>query len=300
MGAFAGGDTAQLADAADFNLTTWGAAIADTHVFRPNLVNEFKIGFSRFDLFAVPKDMQISSARELGIPGVSESVPPFSGGLPAIRPTGFAFLGANTPIPSVSQNTNYQLNENLTWIRGKHSMKFGFQVVRRHLNFFESQDPARGFWNFNAEFTNNTLGAGGSPIASFLLGFPTQITRATLFGTFGLRGWENSWYAQDDFKVSRKLILNLGLRYELFRREPGARAGRGQVRRPQGGPQQLRAQAWLRLRRHGQRPHRGARLLRPALRQRPLRRAGRAGPQHPLHADPELPAGRAVRRPQPD
>jgi hypothetical protein len=216
MGAFAGGDTAQLADAADFNLTTWGAAIADTHVFRPNLVNEFKIGFSRFDLFAVPKDMQISSARELGIPGVSESVPPFSGGLPAIRPTGFAFLGANTPIPSVSQNTNYQLNENLTWIRGKHSMKFGFQVVRRHLNFFESQDPARGFWNFNAEFTNNTLGAGGSPIASFLLGFPTQITRATLFGTFGLRGWENSWYAQDDFKVSRKLILNLGLRYELF------------------------------------------------------------------------------------
>ena len=58
------------------------------------------------------------------------------------------------------------------------SENHGFQVIRRHLNFFESQDPARSFWNFNAEFTNNTAGAGGSPIASLLLGYPTQITRA--------------------------------------------------------------------------------------------------------------------------
>lgn len=216
MGAYAGGDTGQLADAADFNLTTWGAVISDTHVFRPNLVNDFRIGFSRFDLFAVPKDMQIASAQELGIPGVSESVPPFSGGLPAMRPTGFAFLGANTPIPSISRNTNYQITENMTWIKSRHSLKFGFQTIRRHLNFFESQDPARGFFNFNAEFTNNTLGAGGNSIASMLLGYPTQITRATLFGTFGLRGWEHSLYFQDDFKVNKRLTLNLGLRYELF------------------------------------------------------------------------------------
>lgn len=216
MGRFAGGDTAQLADAADFNLTTWGAVLADTHVFRPNLINEFKMGFSRFDLFAVPKDMGINSAQAVGIPGVNESVPPFSGGLPAIRPAGFAFLGANTPIPSISQNNNYQINDNITYIRGRHSLKMGVQILRRHLNFFESQDPARGFFNFNAEFTNNTLGGGGSPIASFLLGYPNQITRATLFGTFGLRAWENSGYIQDDWKVNRQLTLNLGVRYELF------------------------------------------------------------------------------------
>ena len=216
IGPYAGGDTAQFADAADFNLTTWGAVLSDTHVFKPNLVSEFKMGFSRFDLFAVPKDMNINSAKELGIPGVNEALPPFSGGLPAIRPTGFAFLGANTPIPSISQNTNYQINENVTHILGRHSIKYGGQIIRRHLNFFESQDPARGFWNFNAEFTNNASGAGGSPIASLLLGYPTQITRATLFGTFGLRAWEDSFYVQDDFKVSQRLTLNLGLRYELF------------------------------------------------------------------------------------
>lgn len=216
IGAYAGGDTNQLADAADFNLTTWGGVLSDTHIFRPNLLLDTRIGFSRFDLFAVPKDMNINSAQALGIPGVNEAVPPFSGGLPAIRPTGFAFLGANTPIPSISQNTNYQLNANLTYIRGRHSFKTGWQTVRRHLNFFESQDPARGFWNFNSEFTNNTTGAGGSPIASLLLGYPQQISRATLFGTFGLRAWEHSAFVQDDFKVSRRLTLNLGVRYELF------------------------------------------------------------------------------------
>ena len=216
IGPYAGGDTAQFADAANFNLTTWGAVLSDTHVFKPNLVAEFKMGFSRFDLFAVPKDMNINSAQELGIPGINEALRPFSGGLPAIRPTGFAFLGANTPIPSISQNTNYQINENITHIIGRHSIKYGGQIIRRHLNFFESQDPARGFFNFNAEFTNNASGAGGSPIASLLLGYPTQITRATLFGTFGLRGWEDSFYVQDDFKVNQRLTLNLGLRYELF------------------------------------------------------------------------------------
>jgi hypothetical protein len=215
MGQYAGGDTAQLADAADFNLTTWGAVLSDTHIFRPNLLLDTRIGFSRFDLYAVPKDMNINSATELGISGVNESVPPFSGGLPAIRPTGFAFLGANTPIPSISQNTNYQASANLTWIKGHHTWKFGWQTIRRHLNFFESQDPARGFFNFNAEFTNNGQ-SGGSPIASLLLGYPTQITRATLFGTFGLRAWEHSWYVQDDWKVNRRLTLNLGLRHELF------------------------------------------------------------------------------------
>ena len=216
IGQFAGGDTAQFADSANFNLTTWGGVISDTHVFKPNLVNEFKIGFSRFDLFAVPKDMNIQSSQALGIPGVNEALPPFSGGLPAIRPAGFASLGANTPIPSISQNTNYQLNENLTHILGRHSVKYGAQIIRRHLNFFESQDPARGFFNFNGEFTNNASGAGGSPIASLLLGYPTQITRSTLFGTFGLRAWEYSAYVQDDFKASARLTLNLGLRYELF------------------------------------------------------------------------------------
>src|SRR5205814_9784980 len=70
--------------------------------------------------------------------------------------------------------------------------------------------------SFPTRRSSDLAGVGGSPIASLLLGYPTQITRATLFGTFGLRGWEHSAYVQDDFKMTRRLTLNLGLRYELF------------------------------------------------------------------------------------
>lgn len=217
LGPYAGADNTQSADSADFDLVTWGGVLSDTHVITPRLVNEFRMGFSRFDLHAVPKNLAYNSAQQLGIPGINEAVPPYSNGMIGVRPTGFQNLGNITPIPSISQNTNYQISENVTQILGRHSIKFGFQVIRRHLNFFESQDPARGFFNFDGTFTNQPGVAGtGNTIASMLLGYPYQITRTALQGTFGLRAWESSPYIQDDFKVSRKLTLNLGLRYELF------------------------------------------------------------------------------------
>ncbi len=217
FGPYAGADNTQSADSADFDLVTWGGVISDTHVFTPRLVNEFRIGFSRFDLHAVPKNLQYNTAQQLGIPGINEAVPPYSNGLIGVRPSGFQNLGNITPIPTISQNTNYQISENLTQIVGRHSIKYGFQIIRRHLNFFESQDPARGFFNFDTNFTNQPNVAGtGNTIASLLLGYPSQITRTALQGTFGLRAWENSLYVQDDFKVSRKLTVNLGLRYEMF------------------------------------------------------------------------------------
>src|SRR5580693_5669784 len=129
VGPYAGADNTQSADSADFNLVSWGGVLSDTHVIRPKLVNEFRIGFSRFDLHALPKNMYINAAAAIGITGINDALPPYSGGLIGVRPTGYMNLGNITPIPSISQNTNYQLNENLTHIVGRHSIKYGFQVI---------------------------------------------------------------------------------------------------------------------------------------------------------------------------
>jgi len=216
-GQYVASDTGQRADGADFRLASWGGALSDTHIFRPSLINEFRVGFSRFDLNALPADMSLPVGTAVGIRGTSEVIPPFSGGLPGVRPSGFAMLGVNTPIPSIFQNTNYQLDQNVTWLRGRHSTKFGFHVIRRHQNLYEAQPPGRGFFDFSPDFTNLPGAAGtGNSMASLLLGYPSRITRDILFGSFGLRAWEWAWFVQDDFKLTPRLTLNLGLRYELF------------------------------------------------------------------------------------
>ena len=145
-------------------------------------------------------------------------------GFPFFGLTNFAAGGVGDanyrPVISPDMVEKYQ--DNVTWIKGRHSMVFGadmqfWQVLREEAAF-----SPHGQIYFNGQFSS--LGSqipnvsGISDLADFLLGYPNNAARTLRFlNTNQVGGGFWSWYAQDDFKVSSRLSINIGLRYEYRR-----------------------------------------------------------------------------------
>ncbi len=127
------------------------------------------------------------------------------------------YTGWGGPSRNGSENTVYSFHNDLTWIKGKHSFKFGGMFQRNHYNGFGQQWDA-GFSNFSFTGTGvpgetNFNLAGGNSFASFLLGQANngQIHTVRFIG----QQWPYfAGFAQDDFRVNRKLTLNIGFRWE--------------------------------------------------------------------------------------
>jgi hypothetical protein len=118
----------------------------------------------------------------------------------------------------------YEISDNLTWVKGRHIVKFGGKFRRWEPLFTDSKTYA-GQWTFDGSMTQNGANTGDA-FADFLLGYPRQVTRGFPADWFG--GQANYWhgYVQDDFKVSNRLTVNVGLRYEY---SPWLSGYRGQV-----------------------------------------------------------------------
>ncbi len=199
-------------------------AINDTHSFSPQLLNEFRFGISRFNIYLTSIDFGTSLAQKVGIPGVvisdtttAMSQITFAGG-------GFRNIGANGNQPLITALDTFQYFDNVTLIRGGHTIKAGASYTRRRRNVF-NVDNIVGTFQFNNNLTSNCAGiASGCTInpntgfdgASFLLGYSNSETRTYQLGTVGERRPEIGAYMQDDWRINRRLTLNAGLRYDLF------------------------------------------------------------------------------------
>lgn len=198
-------------------------AISDIHTFSPTLINEFRVGYNRINSHRFQDNYNVNVSANVGFPGVPFS--PINGGLPQLTFSDVSTLGSPTFLPSVELQNTYVLDENVTMVRGRHTLKFGTEI--RHEEFTINQPAeSRGTLDFSSGFTGNpgaqdaqdingnALGSG-SGYASFLLG-------ATDGG--GINNIHNvdyfrpiyAFFAQDDWKVNARLTLNVGLRYELF------------------------------------------------------------------------------------
>jgi hypothetical protein len=193
------------------------AGVSDVHTFSPNKINEFKIGYSRYVVRAVQNFAGQPISEQFGIPGIfNPANASATGGLPNLQFSSLSPLGSTDWFPEYLNENNYQYVDSFTYVHGRHSLKFGADVRRRLHGFFQTQN-ARGDMSFNELFTSDlTTDTGGSALASFLMGYPISAYRDGQKGSFGMRWTEFSAYVMDDFKVSPKLTLNLGLRYDLF------------------------------------------------------------------------------------
>ena len=202
----------------NINNDAYVAGITDAHSFSPTKVNELKIGYTRYVVNAVPFFSNLDLATQLGIPGINVNG---IGGMPNIMVAGYSPLGNQDWFPENLKENNYQLKDNFTWTHGRHSFKTGGDVIRRQHGFYQTQNP-RGDFSFDQLFTSDVSYQGsnnpnpGSALASFLIGNPSYSFRDGLGGSFGMSWWEISAYFMDDFRVSPKLTLNLGLRYDIF------------------------------------------------------------------------------------
>lgn len=180
------------------------------YTFTPNLLSHFTFGHNRRDIFENgPQRVSPELQAALQIPGATGS----SNGTPTGYSTEFGNYGFS--VETVSPGRTWNLNEQITWVKGRHNIKFGFQYLKANYRRIDCNFCA-GQVGFSAAGTGNPGidGRTGSNYASFLLGLASG-------GNFNY-GADIEFvfpyyagYVQDDFKVSNKLTLNLGLRYDL-------------------------------------------------------------------------------------
>jgi hypothetical protein len=225
----AGGSGLGGADPGTGDTTIQVATIGQTRTLSPTLLLDSVLGYERQDQSVLPNDYGKNYGQQFGIPNTNGPDIRQSG-FPNIAITNYNGFGVPNWMPVFRVEESYTQSDNLTWTKGAHEVRFGFDLVRHHLNHWQpeiGQGP-RGYLGFNGQETalkggpaNNQFNAYGA----FLLGLSDDTEKSLQYILATGREWQFGWYARDRWQVSRNLTVTLGLRYELY--PLMTRAGKG-------------------------------------------------------------------------
>ena len=185
------------------------------YTFAPTLIGEFRAGFLRLNSGRVPASLG-QDLTALGFPSSLNDAVPFRH-IPWITVAGLTGLNASSGSRIEHQSDNYTLMGSITKIAGRHTFKFGGETRNLRFNNFQSNDPSGNF-SFDGRFTSadplRVTATDGLGFAAFLLGLPSGGSLAYP-EALALTRYYHAAYFQDDFRVSPKFTLNLGVRWDL-------------------------------------------------------------------------------------
>ncbi|HXB70012.1 MAG TPA: TonB-dependent receptor [Candidatus Acidoferrales bacterium] len=177
-------------------------------------IDEARLSFTRLRMFDVPESaFKVNVAQQLGL--ADPPTDPLNFGLPYFNATNYAMVTDSPTLPQVQRDNLWHLSDNLSVSRGRHTVKFGGSFLRYQLNYLQS-NQSRGEYTYTGVFTS-VDGSGtntGDPFADFLLGFPQNTARTKGSGQAYLRQSVTGAFVQDDWRISQRLTVNLGVRYE--------------------------------------------------------------------------------------
>ena len=187
---------------------TRAVTISHTHVFSPTLVHEFRYGLAfNSNPFEGPvRGREI--VQELGLVGLANDLPDIAGIFNVMwQRLGITALDQTTYTNPGNRSFINEFQEHLSWFRGRHTIKGGFQLSRVAHDNGAAPNALFGRATFSDTFTGHTYG-------DFLLGIPTETARAFPFVATEKLRWQTDFFLRDDFKVNPSLTLDLAIRYE--------------------------------------------------------------------------------------
>lgn len=174
-------------------------AISDTWIFNSNWLNEFRAGFTLNRAATIATEG--TTLADIGATRFNSSI--YSGTPALFFDAGvLSWGGISTNNDQASAGLAYTIGDTVSWSIGKHTTRFGLEYRRYHVNTFNNF-ASRGFLAF-------------PNFASFLTGTPNDVFVGTGITDRGYRAWDMAFFVQDDYRILRRLTLNLGLRYDLL------------------------------------------------------------------------------------
>jgi hypothetical protein len=186
--------------------------VSHTWVLTPRLLNEFRFGFTNVTTSVGFPIEGAAALSQLDLTGVNISQHPATHAFPTFNfsaGTGFTPIGRDKT--GVTQSKTLQLTDNLSWTRGKHTLKAGIDASRVRYADIETFLPSDDFgqFTFQPTFTGNAFG-------DLLEGLPTTIFFAVSSPDVAGTAWQYSLFGQDEYQLSSRLTLSYGLRWQIL------------------------------------------------------------------------------------
>jgi outer membrane receptor protein involved in Fe transport len=195
--------------------SAWGKNYLSSHAFvtgwtkvlGDSLVNESRFSFAKGTNDGTQDPFGTDGNAQIGFPGVPQD-PRVVGGIVGIDISGHIRLGSPNFMPKFQHTQQYQYLNTTTWMKGRHQIKGGVDILAPLKNEYFDVAPTRGNLSFNGQFTGNAF-------ADFLLGY-AQTAALTNVYVVNQRLWSTSFFVQDDWKPTDELTVTLGLRYDFM------------------------------------------------------------------------------------